>query len=263
MTLFGDGPSSDEEGAAFFDRFVYDGPSRLAWFLDEVRRLTGRRPEPVAAEVEWLTTGVVQNLTTEVPGVQPPAWYEQLHVERGWTPYGAALADGLVHFVAEIYHRRLGAVWQLEADPGHAHHRRPVMSVPGVTPPWRLLSLLEPIRTGQQPPARVARAVQTVLDGATPAQAGQEGQDGDVPLLVTVAPLDHASYDHELFVDEAAESVLGRAMFDALVDRFAAIPGVDAVVQEDREIFLVSAPDLAGPILQAHARRVVEQARHG
>ena len=54
-----------------------------------------------------------------------------------------------------------------------------------------------------------------------------------------------------LFLSEAAEGFLGPEEFDALADRFAAVPGVTSVEHQDRESFLVQAPDLTANQVQA------------
>jgi hypothetical protein len=46
-------------------------------------------------------------------------------------------------------------------------------------------------------------------------------------------------WNAELWISEAAETVLGREAYDGLYDRFAAIPGVERLEWEDRERFLV------------------------
>lgn len=69
----------------------------------------------------------------------------------------------------------------------------------------------------------------------------------DWPLAVH----EDAPGQFSLFLPEAAEGFLGRAVFDSLADRFAAVPGVVHVEHQDRESFLVQAPGLAADRLQA------------
>jgi hypothetical protein len=47
----------------------------------------------------------------------------------------------------------------------------------------------------------------------------------------------------ELWITEAAESLLGTGRFEGLNERFAAIPGIERIVWEDRERFLLRLRD--------------------
>jgi hypothetical protein len=251
MSLFAPPAGDPVQAEASFERFVAAGRERLPWFVTEVTRLTGRRPRAAVEDLEWLT-GVVVARLAEPGDATSPEWLTDAFRAEGWTGYGAALADGLVHLVAELYRFRLGAVWVLETDPRHANHLRPVLSVRGATPPWRLVPLLRQVRAGQATPDRIVHAVQTVLAGA--------GSPGPEALTVTVAASGQPDFDHELFVDESAEWVLGEESFAALAGRFATLPGVEEVLQEDREVFLVRAPGLSASALEAGARHVVGEA---
>ncbi len=52
-------------------------------------------------------------------------------------------------------------------------------------------------------------------------------------------------WSHSLTTSEASEGFLGTAVFDSLPDRFASIPGVTKVEQEDREHYLIQSHGLS------------------
>jgi len=71
-------------------------------------------------------------------------------------------------------------------------------------------------------------------------------------------------WNAELWISEAAETVLGRDAYDGLYDRFAAIPGVERLEWEDRERFLVRLrPDTDVHAVREAARRALREARAG
>ena len=48
-----------------------------------------------------------------------------------------------------------------------------------------------------------------------------------------------AGWDYYFSMYEGAESYIGTEIFDGLTKRFAKIPGVSKVLQEDRELYLI------------------------
>jgi len=58
-------------------------------------------------------------------------------------------------------------------------------------------------------------------------------------LLEEIFKLDNSEWDYQVHIHEAAEQYLGTEQFYTLEKRFAAVPGIEAVRQEDRDVFLV------------------------
>jgi hypothetical protein len=87
--------------------------------------------------------------------------------------------------------------------------------------------------------------------------AGQDFED------VSVEAIDgDPDFNAELWISEAAETVLGREAYDGLYDRFAAIPGVERLDWEDRERFLVRLrPGTDVHAVRDAARRTLREAR--
>lgn len=255
-------PPSRVEAEAFLARFVATGPGRLAWFLDEVGAVTGLRPEPTLPEVGRVVAAVVPQLRIDggtVPG-RPPEWLtDRVRSETLWTDRGAALADGFVHFVAELYRRELGATWVLSTDPLHAHYHQPVMSVRLATPPQRFLTMLFRIETGKDPADRVVASLRTILDAARAELAA--GPPDDAVGIGVEAMDGRTGFTHQVWLDENAETALGRGAFDSLVRRFAGLPGVEDVLHEDREVFLLRAPGVPVAELESAVRAIVADLR--
>jgi hypothetical protein len=54
----------------------------------------------------------------------------------------------------------------------------------------------------------------------------------------------NGDWDYAVHIHEGSEQYLGSQQFDSLLKRFASVPGVDACMQEDREVFLVKTKTL-------------------
>lgn len=55
---------------------------------------------------------------------------------------------------------------------------------------------------------------------------------------VEVRAIDDPEWDVQIWISEAAEPVLGRPAFESLEERIGSLPGIEALVWEDREVFL-------------------------
>lgn len=65
-----------------------------------------------------------------------------------------------------------------------------------------------------------------------------------------------AQYNYYVWLDEAAEPILGPARFKALFDGFRMIPGVEALHHEDREVIFIKASGQTVEKLQKDMRKV-------
>ncbi len=75
-----------------------------------------------------------------------------------------------------------------------------------------------------------------------------------------VAPYDEKPWTYSLTIPEVAEDYLGTAIFDSLPKRFAKIPGIVGVIQEDREYYLIQSRGLSAPKLKAALWRTFKAA---
>lgn len=62
---------------------------------------------------------------------------------------------------------------------------------------------------------------------------------------------DEKPWTYSLTISEIAEDYLGTAIFNSLPERFSSIPGVQRVVQEDREYYRIKSSGLSATKLKA------------
>lgn len=260
QTLYAQGPFDDDEARAFYERFVASGPGRLAWFR-QVLAAVGLPTSPTVDEIDGIVAFVAARIAAEGEA-SPPVWLTDDLVRRwGYSPYGAALADGLVHLSAEIYHCEVGAEWVYSNDhPMDADYQRPTMSFVTISPPWGVISIVSRIAVGKDAPNRWGDGMRNCID-ATRAR-GADALRSNVPvsmeLVVEISPADDDDFTWQLWVDEAAEMELGEEAFLSLSDRLAKVPGVREVYQEDREIFFLDAPGTDPKAIEAQCRAIVD-----
>lgn len=249
-------PPSRADAEAFFERYVATAPARLEWFTEQILALTGEAPRSSLDDLPRLAT-CVTDVAGEERDVDPPEWYQPELAQAGWSPFGAAMADGLFYLLAEIYRSELGASWVLNTDRGHLYFHQPVMSVRLAVPPWVRIATLEMVRRGMESPNRLAEVMSVAIEAARE-ELHQGDQPAD-PIRVSVDPLlGHPEFTHQIWIDEDAESRLGQDLFNGLWKRFESIPGVEKVIHEDREIFLARASGLSSHQLEQRANAIVD-----
>ena len=162
-----------------------------------------------------------------------PEWYGEVHRRYGWSPYGAALVEGLMAYVAQIYRDVAGrdADWVLNTDRRHAHFHQPVMRDGRLAPSWTQVAGSVAKRQRGEPAGGLRRAVESVLSTWTPVPGSVDGAD----LRLDVGPSGHPDFDVEVSLPEDLADTLGQEAYASLEDRFAAVPGVAAAVFEDRD----------------------------
>lgn len=244
MTLIGTprDPPSRADAEAFLERFVASLDARLPWFEAEVASRGGPPADGSVESLDALAGFVAAHMEEDRPA-EAPEWFTDAHRRRGWTAYGAALADGLIAYLARLYAARTGATWVLDVDRRSAFFHQPVMSVRFVGPPWRQVHAA--INKAQDDPGgggRLTAIAETSLASAQEPFAGGRGAGGGagdgVRLEVSVDPIGSGKWNLEAMIGEEAEDVLGTERFLGLVHRFQALDGVEDAVHEDREVFL-------------------------
>ena len=165
-------------------------------------------------------------------------------------PYlkGSWLPDGLGTYALGILRRRHPTLtWTLEEDRRSIYEGKPLLAGLGPVewlPYAAMLGYLRLAREATPPdPDWLLTAFDTWSALAEKAAGGRvagaaEDIDGDEEVTVEAIAGDQ-DWDAELWIPESAETDLGRAAYDALYDRFAAIPGVERLAWEDRERFLL------------------------
>lgn len=238
MTLIGTvrEPPRRADVEAFLARFVAALDTRLPWFEAEAANRGGPVPDGSTTSLDPLLDFVVAHIGEERP-VEPPEWFGDAHRRRGWTAYGAALAEGLMAYLAAIYRARTGASWVLDTHRRSAHYHQPVMSVRFLPPPWRQVQ--GSVVRAQDDPNRNGSLTAVAETSLADAGVSPSGSTEDARLDVSVDRICHPKWNFEAWIGEQAEDVLGTDRFLDLVHRFQSLPGVEDAVQEDREVFLL------------------------
>ena len=229
--LIGD-PASPERARDFCTRWPGLLRDRLAWFVDEVG---AGAPGPDA--LDGLVVTVVDRIGEQRTVDPVPEWYDASLASAGWSAYGAALAEGLMAYVGEVYAMRLGRPlpWVLDEDPKSAYHLKPVVDVEGIAPPWRqVIGTVRQVQSGTDP-ARLRSVVEHSLAQLPASGSTLPEQEAD---LVEVTAVDGGRW--QVSFPEDIDARLGLAAYADLEDALARVDGVTGAVMEDRDRALLS-----------------------
>lgn len=225
---------------------------RLAWFVDEVGA-----GAPGLDALDDLVVTVVDRIGEDRAVETVPEWYDASLASAGWSAYGAALAEGLMGVVVEIYAARLGRPlpWVLDEDPKSAYHLKPVVDVEGIAPPWRqVIGSLRHAQSGKDP-GRLRSVVEHSLAQLPAAGSPRPEQHVD---LVEVTGTGRGRW--QVSFPEDIDERLGQAAYADLEDALAGVDGVDEAVMEDRDRAILRTRDgLDRADLEHHVTRAVER----
>ena len=253
--LIGD-PASPERARDFVARWPGLLRDRLAWFVAEVG---AGAPGPEA--LDGLVVPVVDRIGEERVVEPVPEWYDASLASAGWSAYGAALAEGLTAFVAEVYAARLGRPlpWVLDEDPKSAYHLKPVVAVEGIAPPWRqVIGTVRQVQSGTDP-GRLRSVVEHSLAQLPDSRSARPEQEVD---LVEVTAVDRGRW--QVSFPEDIDARLGRAAYADLEGALAGVDGVTAAVMEDRDRALLSTGEgIDRADLESRLTRAVSALRDG
>ncbi len=253
--LIGD-PASPERARDFVARWPGLLRDRLAWFVAEVG---AGAPGPEA--LDGLVVAVVDRIGEERVIEPVPEWYDASLASAGWSAYGAALAEGLTAFVAEVYAARLGRPlpWVLDEDPKSAYHLKPVVAVEGIAPPWRqVIGTVRQVQSGTDP-GRLRSVVEHSLAQLPASGSARPEQEVD---LVEVTAVDRGRW--QVSFPEDIDARLGRAAYADLEGALAGVDGVTAAVMEDRDRALLSTGEgIDRADLESRLTRAVSALRDG
>lgn len=253
-----DSPPTRAEAEQFLSRWAGALGPRLTWFEGELSAAGGPEPDGSVASLEPLLRFVADRVDRQHPADPVPEWYGEVHRRYGWSPYGAALVEGLMGYVARLYRDAAGdaADWVLNTDPEHAHFHQPVMRDGTIAPAWAQVTgaVAQAQRGGS--PARLRASVESVLSGRPPRSAPPPETD----LRVDVGPSGHPEWDLAVSLPEDLEATLGAERYATLEDRFADVAGVAAAMFEDRELCLLRTERGVGAaVLEARLQAVVDE----
>ena len=234
-----------------FDQYVSSEQARL----DDFRRTVASRAGPSEATLDlsreslgplgaWLLEPVPPGPEDD----QKPVWAwdradDDPYLKGSWVP------DGLGTYVFAMLRRRYSSLtWKLENDRRSIHEGKPVLAglfyVDVMAYVAGLGSLMNARKASTPDPEWLIKLFDSwsaLAAKAAGTDAGEADDDLDEELDdVTVEAIEGGrDWNAELWISEAAETVLGREAYDGIYDRFAAIPGVERLEWEDRERFLV------------------------
>jgi hypothetical protein len=262
---------SREEAKALLDDYVAGLPLRVAALLDEVRRAGGPVDHLDFSRASmrplWIWFLAAHRLPEgpipdEVMRRADPPWWYDFHPPLGQQlgPELARLVTSLAAYMAQsVTSAYPDATWVLGPNKRMANYNMPLLHIPGrgestldsnfITLGFRGLNgdvlAADPGRLERLYDWWVLEA--TVVEGPPPpAYSVGAIEGGRLPGFTHVITFDDViAHEQEVRVE-------------ALVDLLAQQPGVERAVQEDREIILLLAPDLATAELEATVARVWE-----
>lgn len=232
-----DSPPTRAEAEQFLRCWTEALGPRLAWFEREASAADVSGPDGSVASLEPLLRFVVDRIDHLHPVDPVPEWYGEVHRRYEWSPYGAALVEGLMAYVARIYRDAAGdaADWVLNTDPEHAHFHQPVMRDGSIAPAWaQVTGAVAQLQRGGSP-ARLRAMVESVLSGRPAGPTPPPETD----LRVDVGPSGHPEWDLAVSLPEDLEASLGTERYATLEERFGGVAGVTGAMFEDRDLCLL------------------------
>lgn len=250
-------PASREVALPMAHAYVEQLSWRSSWFRDRVAAADGPPVDRSAESLDALAEFVAARAHDPGPVTVEPYWFETAPHRPDWTEVGAEWVEGLAAAVAEVITGATGARWVFDTDPRFVTGHQPVLQGI-VNTPERLASLAVADvlsgRTGRPLSALVRRMIDQYAPAGRLAGAPTLG-DSDVvraeaptpataPLTVEVTALTGGMWDMQVSLPEEVEDLLGAEANASLEERFAAVPGVRAVVFEDRDVAVLTTDGL-------------------
>jgi hypothetical protein len=261
---------------AAFEEYVATEGRRV----DDFRRIVASRGGPSEAVLD-LTPDSLGPLGAWLLEPVPPGPEDAWKPVWAWDrsdddPYlkGSWLPEGLGAYVYSMLRRRHPSLtWKLEVDKRSIYEGLPVLA--GIGPiehlPYAAMkgSMIRAQGAAPRDPDWLVKLFDgwstAAADTAPPSQVGADDDlDREIEDVTVEAIEGDPDWNAELWISEAAETVLGREAYDGLYDRFAAIPGVERLSWEDRERFLLRLRHGTNPAdVRDTARRALHEARRG
>jgi hypothetical protein len=257
---------SRAEARRRFREHVTTEPDRIDRFVAQVAALGGPPPACGRDELARLGAWLIDALEEAEPSGPAPDWAVD------WRTYPGApgrlstetlwLIDGAAAWFARCYHELVPDLeWELDTYKSSVTYHRPVLGT--ISPPAPASGVVGAAL--KDPPDRdwLGRIWDAYAAAAERRAAAPPDAPGDELLdEVTVSPADDSDWDVTIWIPEAAESILGEAVFEQLADRIAALPGVVKLVWEDREVMLALVePGVLPDALRARVVGALDEAR--
>ena len=231
------------QAVAEFEAYVAGEDERLARFRELVDRLEGPTLGCDAEAMNGLGAWLLEAIEWGEPPTNPPAWFVPRGTGNELSAASVALIDGAAtHFAACLRAAAPELEWRLCTTKIDAYYQRPVLEPIHLCPPVPVGSVVHLARNGDAHPDWLGNAWTVWRRDLATLRARGFVVDEDDPLPldeIGVDPYDDERFNAQIWIPEGAEAVLGEARFVALQDRFAKLKGIEEVVHEDREVFLV------------------------
>ena len=231
---------------------------RLPWFRDRVAAAGGPPVDGTVESLDALAAFVAARVHDPGPVTSEPFWFEPPGHRPDWTDAGAEWVEGLAAAVTEVITGATGAQWVFDTDPRFVTGHQPVLQGV-VNTPQRLASLAVADalsgRTGRPLSVLVPKMIDQYAPAGRLAGAPSLGADDSrlaadaptptaTPVTVELTPLTGGPWDVQVSLPEDVEDLLGAEAHASLEERFAAVPGVRAVVFEDRDVAVLATDGL-------------------
>jgi hypothetical protein len=231
------------QAVAEFEAYVAGEDERLARFRELVDRLEGPTLGCDADAMNRLGAWLLEAIEWGEPPTNPPAWFTPQGAGNELSAASVALIDGAeTHFAACLRAAAPELEWRLCTTKIDAYYQRPVLEPIHLCPPVPVGIVVSHARKGDAHPDWLGNAWTVWRRDleALRARGFVVEEDDPLPLdEIGVDPYDHERFNAQIWIPEGAEAVLGEARFLQLQDRFAKLKGIEEVVHEDREVFLV------------------------
>ena len=250
-------PASREVALPMAHAYVERLSWRWSWLRDRVADADGPPVDRSVESLDALASFVAARAHDPGPVTAEPYWFEAPEHRPDWTEVGAEWVEGLAAAVAEVIIGATGAQWVFDSDPRFVTGHQPVLQGI-VNTPQRLASLAVADvlsgRTGRPLSALVAKMIdqyapagrlagEPTLGDAAVVRA-EAPTSANAPVTVEVTALTGGTWDVQVSLPEEVEDLLGAEAHASLEERFAAVPGVRAVVFEDRDVAVLATDGL-------------------
>jgi hypothetical protein len=237
---------------AAFEFYVASESDRLQQFDELVARLGGPTLACDRESMDRFGAWLLDALEWGEDQDRAPKWFRSQGIGHEVSADSLYLIEGLgTRFAACLREHAPELEWRLCTTTLHSLecYQRPVLEPIHLAPPIPASAALYKAR--DEVPGRQRQWLRGAWDAwqSTLAAARAGGfvkqPDDFLPLEeIAIDPYDHERFNAQIWIPEGAEAALGEARFAELSVRLARLKGIEDLVHEDREVFLIRvAPD--------------------
>ena len=231
------------QAVAEFEAYVASEDERLRRFDQIVAGKGGPDPGCERESMDRFGAWLIDALEWGEPSPDAPAWAPQVMTGHELSADSIALMDGLATKVAACFRASAPQLeWRLCTTKIDAYYHRPILEPLHLCPPIPATKVLSVIRDDEPDRhwlGKIWDAWERNLESVR-ARGFVEEEDDLLPLdEIAVDGYEHPRFNAQIWIPEGAEAALGEARFGELAGRLAKLKGVEDLVHEDREVFLI------------------------